>query len=85
MTNTHEFDFAAATAQEFRRGLPLHGALDPSSFHAGTTPGSFAAAADIGGPRSFSSPDTPGMPLPSDRTAWDFLPPGWRIAPRSGR
>jgi len=26
---------------------------------------------------AFSSPDTPGMPAPSDRTAWDFLPAGW--------
>ncbi|MCI0548249.1 MAG: phosphomethylpyrimidine synthase ThiC, partial [Candidatus Rokubacteria bacterium] len=25
----------------------------------------------------FSSPDTPGMPEPSDKTAWDFLPEGW--------
>ena len=40
----------------------------------GTNPGSFARAAQIGGPRSFSSPDTPGMPQPSDKTAWDFNP-----------
>ncbi|MHB1155615.1 MAG: phosphomethylpyrimidine synthase ThiC [Phycisphaerales bacterium] len=43
-----------------------------------TTPGSFALPPDIGGPRSFSSPDTPGMPAPSSKTAWDFLPDGWR-------
>lgn len=42
-----------------------------------TTPGSFANAPDIGGPYAFSSPDTPGMPEPSDKTAWDFLPDGW--------
>jgi len=42
-----------------------------------TTPGSFANAPDIGGPLAFSSPDTPGMPKPSDKTAWDFLPEGW--------
>ncbi len=34
--------------------------------------------ANIGGPLSFSSPDTPGMPAPSDKTAWDFLPEGWK-------
>jgi phosphomethylpyrimidine synthase len=60
-------------------GLPQHGALNPSTDHEGTTPGSFAMAADVGGPRSFSSPDTPGMPPASDRTAWDYLPEGWRI------
>ncbi len=57
--------------------LPQHGAANPSSAGEGTTPGSFALRADIGGPRTFSSPDTPGMPAPSDKTAWDFLPPGW--------
>ncbi len=61
----------------FRAALPLHGAADPGN--GGTTPGSFALAADLGGPRSFSSPDTPGMPAPSERTAWHFLPPGWRL------
>ncbi|HLV64891.1 MAG TPA: phosphomethylpyrimidine synthase ThiC [Polyangiaceae bacterium] len=60
------------------RALPLHGAQNPSSRGAGTNPGSFARAADIGGPYTFSSPDTPGMPLPSEKTAWDFLPEGWR-------
>ena len=59
--------------------LPTHGAANPSSTAAGTTPGSFALAADIGGPRTFSSPDTPGMPAPSARTAWDFLPEGWTL------
>ncbi len=59
--------------------LPMHGALDPSSRSQGTTPGSFALAPEIGGPRAFASPDTPGMPAPSDRTAWDFLPHGWSI------
>jgi len=52
------------------RPLPLHGATNPGSH--GTTPGSFAARADIGGPFAFTSPDTPGMPVPSGRTAWDF-------------
>ena len=58
-------------------GLPLHGAANPSSASQGTSPGSFALAADIGGPRTFSSPDTPGMPAPSDKTAWDFMPADW--------
>ena len=57
---------------------------NPSSGAQGTTPGSFANAPQIGGPRAFSSPDTPGMPAPSDKTAWDFLPRGWRRDPVSG-
>jgi len=63
--------------------LPLRGAHNPSSQGAGTTPGSFANAPDIGGPRAFSSPDTPGMPQPSEKTAWDFMPDDWRY--QSGR
>jgi phosphomethylpyrimidine synthase len=43
-----------------------------------TTPGAFALPEDIGGPLTFASPDSPGMPAPSDQTAWDFLPEGWR-------
>ncbi len=42
-----------------------------------TTPGSFALTPDIGGPLTFASPDTPGMPAPSDKTAWDFMPYDW--------
>jgi phosphomethylpyrimidine synthase len=61
-----------------QRILPLRGASNPSSVADGTNPGSFANAARIGGPLSFSSPDTPGMPAPSDKTAWDFLPAGWQ-------
>jgi phosphomethylpyrimidine synthase len=61
--------------------LPLHGAANPASDRQGTTPGSFARAADVGGPLTYTSPDTPGMPAPSPRTAWDFLPPGWTIEP----
>ncbi|MBU3683418.1 MAG: phosphomethylpyrimidine synthase [Phycisphaerales bacterium] len=57
--------------------LPVHGAANPSTLRQGTSPGSFARRADVGGPLAFSSPDTPGMPAPSDRTAWDFLPAGW--------
>jgi phosphomethylpyrimidine synthase len=54
---------------------------NPSSTAQGTTPGSFALRAKIepgvAGARTFASPDTPGMPPPSDKTAWDFLPEGW--------
>ncbi|MFO0711650.1 MAG: phosphomethylpyrimidine synthase [Sandaracinus sp.] len=57
--------------------LPLRGAHHPSSTRAGTSPGSFANRADVGGPLAYSSPDTPGMPAPSAKTAWDFLPDGW--------
>jgi phosphomethylpyrimidine synthase len=60
------------------RSLPLRGARNPSSSADGTNPGSFALPPNIGGPLSFSSPDTPGMPAPSDKTAWDFLPEGWK-------
>ncbi|HEY3788996.1 MAG TPA: phosphomethylpyrimidine synthase ThiC, partial [Urbifossiella sp.] len=31
----------------------------------------------MSGAKTFASPDTPGMPPPSDKTAWDFLPEGW--------
>ncbi len=57
--------------------LPVRGAHNPSSKREGTTPGSFANPADIGGPLTFSSPDTPGMPQPSTKTAWDFMPDDW--------
>ncbi len=56
--------------------------LNPSSSQAGTSPGSFAHPPVIrpgaAGRYTFSSPDTPGMPPPSDKTAWDFLPEGWQ-------
>ncbi len=61
-----------------RPSLPLRGAHNPSTRAQGTSPGSFANAPDVGGPLAFSSPDTPGMPAPSGKTAWDFLPEGWR-------
>jgi phosphomethylpyrimidine synthase len=60
------------------RSLPLRGAANPSTQRDGTNPGSFANAPNLGGALTFSSPDTPGMPRPSDKTAWDFLPEGWR-------
>jgi phosphomethylpyrimidine synthase len=56
---------------------------NPSSQAQGTSPGSFANAPQIGGPRTFSSPDTPGMPEPSGKTAWDFLPRGWKRDPET--
>ncbi|MEZ6241583.1 MAG: phosphomethylpyrimidine synthase ThiC [Phycisphaerales bacterium] len=59
--------------------LPIHGAHIPASDSNTTSPGSFAHAPDIGGPYAFSSPDTPGMPAPSDKTAWDFLPDDWAV------
>ncbi len=61
-----------------RFDLPLHGAHNPSTAREGTNPGSFALAPNIGGPIPFGSPDTPHMPQPSDKTAWDFLPEGWQ-------
>ena len=39
----------------------------------------FALPAAIGTAVPYSSPDTPGMPLPSQKTAWDFLPADWRV------
>lgn len=59
------------------RILPWRGAANPSSRAEGTNPGSFANPSDIGGPLTFSSPDAPGMPAPSSKTAWDFLPADW--------
>ena len=57
--------------------LPLHGATNPSHDAAGTNPGSFALKSQIGGALTYASPDTPGMPQPGLKTAWDFLPEGW--------
>jgi len=66
------------TKNEGRWTLPKHGAKNPSTLGQGTTPGSFALAPDVGGPLAYASPDTPGMPPPSELTAWDFMPEGWR-------
>jgi len=62
--------------REVRYTLPRGGG-NPSSARQGTNPRSFANAAQVGGALAFSSPDTPGMPPPSERTAWDFMPPDW--------
>ena len=64
------------------RSFPLPSlGLNPSTTGQGTTPGSFASRPAIApgpvGAKTFSSPDTPGMPPPSAQTAWDFLPDGW--------
>src|SRR5262245_41690975 len=58
---------------------PIHGAGNPGRTPGVTTPGSFALAPDIGGPLMFASPATSGMPHPSDKTAWDFMPEGWLV------
>ena len=70
---------SAISPDQVLHAAPLRGAANPSTTAAGTSPGSFANAAQIGGPLAFSSPDTPGMPAPSALTAWDFLPEGWSI------
>ena len=70
---------SAISTNQVSHAAPLRGAANPSTTAAGTSPGSFANAAQIGGPLAFSSPDTPGMPAPSALTAWDFLPQGWSI------
>jgi phosphomethylpyrimidine synthase len=66
---------------------------NPSSQQAGTTPGSFAQSPKLlpgrAGAYTFASPDTPGMPPVSDKTAWDFMPASWAteeltVAPSSG-
>ena len=54
--------------------MPIHGAANPSTFKQGTSPGSFALEARVGGATTYSSPDTPGMPAPSTKTAHDFNP-----------
>jgi len=55
---------------------PLGG--NPSSAAQGTSPGSFAVRPAIGSPLPFASPDAPGMPAASEKTAWDFMPPDWK-------
>ena len=61
---------------------------NPSTHASGTTPGSFANPPRImagrAGALTFSSPDTPQMPAPSDKTAWDFMPTDWVLRPGYG-
>ncbi|MCA9058092.1 MAG: phosphomethylpyrimidine synthase ThiC, partial [Planctomycetaceae bacterium] len=63
--------------------LPEVQAENPGSADAGTTPGSFANAPRIlpgrAGALTSSSPDTPGMPEVSPKTAWDFMPDDWTL------
>ncbi len=51
--------------------LPLLG-NNPATDGGGTSPGSFAKPPAVGGPLTFSSPDTPGMPELSPMTAHDW-------------
>ena len=57
--------------------------FNPSTDQQGTTPGSFARHPELApgkaGCYTYSSPDTPGMPAPSDKTAWDFMPDDWKL------
>ncbi len=59
--------------------------LNPSTTAQGTTPGSFALKPVLlpgrEGALTFASPDTPGMPAPSEKTAWDFMPRDWTLRP----
>jgi phosphomethylpyrimidine synthase len=59
-----------------RYELPPLGS-NPSTGKQGTSPGSFANLPAVGAALTFSSPDTPGMPPASDKTAWDFMPADW--------
>ena len=70
-----------ATANGRSYTLPAVGG-NPGATPDVTTPGSFARSSTIlpsaRGALTFSSPDTPGQPAPSEKTAWNFLPKGWR-------
>ncbi len=71
---------SSASSPPTREGgyrLPPRGE-NPSSRGQGTTPGSFARPGRVGDSLAFSSPDSPGMPQPSGKTAWDFMPPDWK-------
>ena len=65
--------------------LPQIEASSPASQPAGTTPGSFSRAPRLAAGRTgaltYASPDTPGMPAPSEKTAWDFMPADWSLRP----
>ena len=67
-----------------RHELPPLGE-NPSTGRQGTSPGSFAKrsaiASGVAGRWTYSSPDTPGMPQPSGKTAWDFMPADWQLKP----
>ncbi len=65
---------------DFPYNLPDRGA-NPGGAQGGCNPGSFARPPAIGTPVPFSSPDTPQMPRPSKKTAWDFMPVDWTYSP----
>jgi len=83
-TNQPTADVTPVPGQSRHYELPPLG-QNPSSDAAGTSPGSFALAPRIApghaGAWTYSSPDTPGMPLPSNQTAWDFMPDDWTLRP----
>ncbi len=58
---------------------------NPSTNGLGTNPGSFALPPKLApgpdGALTYSSPDTPGMPPASEKTAWDFMPEDWTRVP----
>ena len=74
--------------ESFGYNLPPVG-VDPGTEATATTPGSFAnhpkIAAGPDGAKTFSSPDTPGMPAPSGKTAWDFMPTDWTLVNEADR
>ncbi len=67
-------DNGAHRIATLERLLPSPTGANPSSRRLGSTRGCLARSPEIGGPVPFSSPDTPGMPAPSEKTAWDFMP-----------
>lgn len=67
-----------STQSERNYNLPPIGG-NPSTLADTTNPGSFAQKGRVGTPWTFASPDTPNMPQPSDKTAWDFLPDDWSM------
>ena len=79
MSSTGSSDQTKSDRPPFRYEPPSSGGTHPSTDRKGTAPASFARRPDVGGPLAYSSPDTPGMPAPSDKTAWDF-----NRTPRSG-
>jgi phosphomethylpyrimidine synthase len=85
MPTSRPAETAGLAHASFSFPLPPVGG-NPSTLRSGTTPASFAAPARIApgaaGRYTFTSPDTPGMPAPSTKTAWDFMPPDWHL--RSG-
>ncbi len=59
--------------------------INPSTNALGTNPGSFALPPKLApgpeGALTYASPDTPGMPPASEKTAWDFMPDDWSQVP----